>query len=362
MATMKDIAKKLGISLSTVSKGLNVGQDISDALRRTILDTAVELGYQNRKAVKKDRRRIAVFIENMDYEDPDSFGYEIVLGFQMACFQGDCGVSVLPLTKEFQKDFSYDAWMLQEKYSGAMFMGISLDDPWASQMKETAIPTVLLDNFIPDNPRVCTLSTDSGEGMETALAHLAALGHEKIAFLDGSAGSMVSDRRMVSYLSSMAAHQLPIDPMLAVYGYFVAEAAPYHVPGFLDAGATAILCGNDLIASGVIECCRERGFRVPEDISVIGFDDLPLAEKLDPPLTTVRQDRSALGRMGCYALFAMIGQVPLSGATLRPRLVVRSSTAPARPRVALRRSEDKDSVAFVNPDLYLNTVRQRHLW
>ncbi len=206
MATMKDIAEKLGISLSTVSKGLNGGQDISDALRRTILDTAVEMGYQNRKAVKKDRRRIAVFVENMDYEDPDSFGYEIVLGFQKACFQEDWGVSVLPLTKELQTQFSYDAWMMQEKYSGAMFMGISLDDPWASQMKETGIPTVLLDNYIPDNPKVCTLSTDSGEGMEMALAHLADLGHEKIAFLDGSANSMVSDRRMVSYLSSMAAH------------------------------------------------------------------------------------------------------------------------------------------------------------
>lgn len=362
MATMKDIAEKLGISLSTVSKGLNGGADISDSMRRTILDTAVELGYQNRKAVKKDRRRIAVFIENMDYEDPDSFGYEIVLGFQKACFQEDWGVSVLPLTEEFQKACPYDAWMLQEKYSGAMFMGISPEDPWASQMKETGIPTVLLDNFIPDNPKVCTLSTDSGEGMEMALAHLADLGHEKIAFLNGSAGSMVSDQRMISYLSSMAAHQLPIDPMLAVYGYFVAEAAPYHVPGFLDAGATAILCGNDLIARGVMECCREKGFKIPEDISVIGFDDLPMAEKLDPPLTTVRQDRSALGRMGCYALVAMISQVPLSAATLRPQLVVRSSTGPAKPRVAVKRSEDRDSVAFVNPDLYLKTVRQRHLW
>ena len=362
MATMKDIAEKLGISLSTVSKGLNGGRDISDALRRTILDTAVELGYQNRKAVKKDLRRIAVFIENMDYEDPGSFGYEIVLGFQKACFKENWGVSVLPLTEDFQKQYSYDAWMLQEKYSGAMFMGISPDDPWAEGMKETGIPTVLLDNFIPDNPKVCSLSTDSGEGMEMALDHLAGLGHEKIAFLDGSAHSMVSDRRMLAYLSSMSARNLPIDPMLAVYGYFVADAAPYHVPGFLDAGVTAILCGNDLIASGVIECCREKGFRVPEDISVVGFDDLPLAESLDPPLTTIRQHRTALGRMGYYALYAMINQVPVSAATLRPQLIVRSSTGPARPRVALKRNDDRDSVAYVNPDLYLNTVRQRNLW
>lgn len=362
MATMKDIADRLGVSLSTVSKGLNGGQDISDALRQTILDTAVELGYQNRKAKKQDLRRVAVFIENMGCEDPDDFGYELVLGFRKASFKENWGVSVLPLTEDFQKENHYDAWMLQEKYSGALFMGISPGDPWFSQMLQTRIPTVLLDNYVHGNPLVCTLATDSDSGIEMAVGHLASLGHEKIAFLDGSAGSMVSDQRMLAYLNAMAAHQLSIDPQLAVYGYFVAEAAPYHVPGFLAAGVTAILCGNDLIAAGVIECCKKEGFDVPGDISVIGFDDLPMAERLDPPLTTIRQYRSALGQMGYYALYAMINKVPLGSTYLRPELVVRSSTALAKPRIALKRCEDKDSVAYVNPDLYLKTIRQRNLW
>lgn len=362
MATMKDIADRLGISLSTVSKGLNGGQDISDSLRQTILDTAVEMGYQNRKAKRQDRRRIAVFIENMDYEDADDFGYEIVLGFRKASFRENWGVSVIPLTRDLQRRQSYDAYMLQEQYSGAFFMGISPEDPWSAQMEETRIPTVLLDNSAAPNPQVCTLATDSDAGIEMAVSHLAALGHEKIAFLDGSAGSMVSDKRMLAYLNAMAAHKLAIDPQLAVYGYFVAEAAPYHVPGFLSAGVTAILCGNDLIASGVIECCKKEGFAVPEDISVIGFDDVPMAERLDPPLTTVRQHRNALGQMAYYALYALINQVPVSSTCLRPDLVLRATTAIAKPRVALRRNDDRDSVAYVNPDLYLKTLRQRNLW
>ena len=98
MATMKDIADKLGISLGTVSKGLNNGKDISDELRKTILDTAVEMGYINRKALREDLRRIALFVENMDYEEETSFGYDIIMGFQKASFSEKWNFSVIPLT------------------------------------------------------------------------------------------------------------------------------------------------------------------------------------------------------------------------------------------------------------------------
>ena len=295
----------------------------------------------------------------MDYESPEGFGSEILLGFKKAAAAYGWGVEVIPATPEFQAQAHYDAFMMEHKHAGAFFMGFSLGEQWMQELSSTTYPTVLLDNAVEDNALVSFIGTSSGQGIRLAIDRLADLGHEKIAFLNGSAGSLVSDLRMSAYLSSMSARRLSIDPDLAVYGYFVAEAARYHVPGFLDAGATAILCGNDLIAQGVLDCCREAGFSVPEDVSVIGFDDLPLASRLDPPLTSVRQPLPELGKSAFYALCAALNGVPLSRTELRPTLVERKSTGPAKPRVTIKREHDPDSVASVNPELYYRFAHPR---
>ena len=128
---------------------------------------------------------------------------------------------------------------------------------------------------------------------------------------------------------------------MVAHGYYVADSAKYHVPNFLAAGATAILCGNDLIASGVITECRLRGFSVPDDISVVGFDDLPISSFLEPPLTTVRQERTELGKCGYAALSNLINHVSVSMTLLRPQLITRASTAPCAEREEEAEEEKK---------------------
>ena len=149
---------------------------------------------------------------------------------------------------------------------------------------------------------------------------------------------MVSEQRQQAFLDSMEGHSLPVDEDLLANGFYVADSAKYHVPNFLAAGATAILCGNDLLAYGTIEECRSRGFRVPEDISVIGFDDLPTSPTFAPPLTTVRQDRIELGKSGYYTLNSLVHHVSISKTLLRPQFIVRDSTT-----TAPRRREKKES-------------------
>ena len=360
MATIKEIAKKLRISVGTVSKGLNGAKDISDDLRKKVLNTAVELGYK-KKNTETEKGRFALFIENMGFDEPEDFGYEIVSGFKKAAFSDSFDVSIIPVTPEFQKERDYDSYMLEQDFRGGFVLGFSLEDPWMSAFHGTKIPTVLLDNHIPENPYIGSVGTDCEEALDMAITHLAALGHEKIAFLNGSKGSYISDRRMLSYLRSMLSHNLPINPDLAVYGYFVREAAPYHVPTFLSLGATAIVCGNDMIADGVIESVVSAGYKVPEDVSVIGFDDVPLACKLSPPLTTIHQDLPELGKSGYYILKVMREDIALSKNMLRPKLIVRSSTAIAKPRLALSHFSDKDSVAKVNPSLYNAFLKEGRL-
>lgn len=330
MATIKDIANKLGVSVSTVSKGLNGASDISDDVRQMVLDAAVEMGYATKRSKKIENRKLAIFIENMDYEASSQFGYEIVLGFRKNAFRHNWDVTVIPVTPSFQLTEKYDTYMLRNGFCGAFLVGFALHDEWMKQLAHTTMPTVLFDNYIRQNPNVAYVGTDNYEGIDAAVDHLYRLGHKKIAFLNGSLYSMVSEQRQEAYYTSMKAHGLETDKDLTAYGYYVADSAKYHVPTFLEAGATAIICGNDLIASGVIAECKQRGLCVPEDISVIGFDDIPISAMLEPPLTTVRQERGELGRCAYVTLNSLIHHIPICRTQIRAALVERESTAPCR--------------------------------
>lgn len=331
MATIKDIADRLGISVSTVSKGLNGASDISETLRQNVLDTAVELGYTTKQMRGKAHRKLCIFVENMDYETPEQFGYDIILGFRQFAFRENFDVTVTPVTPLLQSTEKYDTYMLKNGYVGAFMLGFALQDEWMEQFHSTAIPTVLFDNNIKKNPSVCYVGTDSFEGIDDAVEHLVTLGHNRIGLINGSRNSFICEQRRQAYIDSMTAHNLPFSEATMPYGYFVPEAAKYHVSNLLSMGITAILCGNDLIASGVIAECTRLGLRVPEDVSVIGFDDIPLSGKLNPPLTTIRQDRIELGKCGFYALNSLINHVSISRTLLRPQLTVRKSTDSIRP-------------------------------
>lgn len=327
MVRIRDIADRLGVSVSTVSKGLNGASDISEELRQTVLDTAVEMGYTTKSSRRMDNRRLCIFVENMDYEKIDEFGYDIILGFKQNAFRRKWHVDIIPITPAFQEEEKYDTFLLRNGYCGAFLLGLALHDGWMKQLETTTMPTVLFDNFIPDNPNVCYIGTDSYEGIALAVNHLYTLGHKKIAFLNGSLYSMVSDQRQEAFENAMNALCLPVRDDLMARGYYVSDSAKYHVPGFLEAGATAIVCGNDLIARGVIDECRKHGCRVPWDVSVVGFDDIKISAAFTPALTTIRQDRNALGKCAYVILNSLIHHIAISKTLLRPTLIERESTA-----------------------------------
>lgn len=327
MATIKEIADRLGVSISTVSKGLNGASDVSHELKQTILDTAVEMGYTTKRMKKEENKKLCIFVENMDYESSSHFCYDVILGFKQAAFRENWSVTVLPITPVFQSQEKYDTFMLKNGYSGAFLIGLNLQDLWIDQIKTTTIPTVLFDNYVRFNPNVAYVGTDSSEGIDIAIEHLCHLGHRKIAFLNGSLHSMITELREQAFFNSMEAHNIPVNKDLLANGSYIADSAKDYVPRFLDLGATAILCGNDLIAYGVIRECEMRGFRIPEDISVIGFDDLPLSAHLNTALTTIRQDRIELGKCSYLALHGLLNHISIGNITLRPQFIVRNSTA-----------------------------------
>lgn len=154
LATIKDIANRLGVSVSTVSKGLNCASDISEALRQVVLDTAVEMGYSTKRSKKVENRKLAIFIENMDFETSTQFGYELVLGVKQNAFRHRWDVTVIPVTPAFQLEEKYDTYMLKNGFCGAFLIGFALHDEWMRQLETTTMPTVLFDNYIRKNPNV----------------------------------------------------------------------------------------------------------------------------------------------------------------------------------------------------------------
>lgn len=326
MVTIKDIANRLGIAPSTVSKGLNDANDISPDLKKLVLDTAIEMGYVTKKMKKETRKRLCIFIENMLYEKPEDFGFDILLGFKQAAIRDNWEVHVVPMTPILQLKEPYDRYMLRNQFHGGFLVGFALKDPWMKQLEKTTIPTVLFDNYIKHNPNVAYIGTDSYEGIDLAIDHLHELGHTRIALLNGSKDSMITSNRYDAYISSMQNHGLDVHENLIAYGYYVEESAKYHVTDLINHGATAIICGNDLLAIGAIKECQKLNIRIPEDVSIIGYDNIPAAETTTPALTTINQNRLDLGRNSYATLYWLIAKVPISRSLLRPQLIIRNST------------------------------------
>ncbi len=327
MATINDIAAKLGISKSTVSKGLNNATDVSDEMRRKILETAVEIGYINKRAYKNEKK-ICIFVANMEYDTPYQFAHDIILGFKQKAEPEGWTIDIVNITEERQKLTPYDVYMMEHRYAAAFVLGFSLLDPWMKDFKTTKIPTVLYDNYIKSNPYVASIGCDSQEGFELAVRHLQKLGHEKIGLISGPPESYIIQARYNAYINALEKYGLEVNPNYIGIGYYVAESVRVHIPKLISQGVTAILFSHDARAIAAITECNDRGIRIPQDISLVGFDDLPMTEYTDPSLTTIRQDRLSLGKCGYYALNCLLNNVPIGSIMLRATLVERQSTGP----------------------------------
>lgn len=328
MATMNDIAKRLGISKGTVSKALSGAEDVSETMRKTVLETAVELGY-TRISRSRSGKRLCIFIENMAYENENDFGWDIITGFRKLAEPADYQVDVIPLNTEIQKEMHYDEYMLLNNYLGAVFLGLTLLDPWIKDFKTCTSPTVLYDHRIKSNPLVTHIGIDNDEGMDMAVSRLVELGHRKIGYLSGALGSYVYQARYTSFFHALRQNRLDARQYMAGYSYRISECLEQHLPRLLDRGCTAIICSHDLLAHTLLIHCGELGIRIPEALSVIGIDDIPLCRYTTPPLSTIRQDRTELGKCAFYALLCQISQVPLGTLLLHAKLIERASIGPA---------------------------------
>ena len=331
MVTIKDIANKLNLSVSTVSKGLSGASDISDKTRQLILNTAMKMGYvPKQKRTSEGRTKICVFIEDMRYERVEQFGYDIIVGFKLEATAKKWDVSIVPMAMNQKSDYHYDEYMRANHYAAGFLLGLTLHDDFIAQMQKTEIPTVLLDHVVY-NKNVSCVGVDHQQGIYYAVEHLARLGHKNIAMLNVEAPNHISQEQLTGFQLGMKKCGLNVRQELIACGDYKTDCASKFVSHVVREGATAIVCASDLLAHAVLRELYRAGLRVPKDISVTGFDDLPLAAYTTPSLTTIRQDRLAIGKNVCRVMEQMMSGNHINRLMLMPELIVRESTG--KPKV-----------------------------
>lgn len=327
MATLDDIARELGISKGTVSKALHGAKDVSQKTKQLVLETAVQLGYF-RTPRNTPSQKIALFVINMEYTKPEDFGYDIVSGFRIAAEPAGFQVELIPLTQQIQKDIHYDDYMNQGGFCGSFFLGMSLMDPWLKDFETCKVPAILYDNYINGNPNVTSVGIDNEEGIEMAVHYLQSLGHKNIGYLSSDLNSHVYRKRYNAFARTMKESGLIADDSVMGVNFHVNICLSNHLPRLLENGCTAILCSHDVLAHSVMVHCSELGLRIPEDISIMGFDDIPLCKYTTPPLSTIRQKRTSLGKSAFSALTSQLNHVPIGTLLLHAELIERASCGP----------------------------------
>jgi LacI family transcriptional regulator, galactose operon repressor len=340
--TIRQLARLSGVSIGTVSRALNGYADVRPQTRERIMRLARELDYTPaaaaRSLVTQRSHVVGVFLDtgegHPDVQHP--FFHEVLGGLKQRIGAG--GFDLLLFASERPGNgygpHSYLKRARHHSVEGVVMMGVDPEDSEVRRLARAELPCVGVDVQL-DGPATEFVMSDNVDGARQAVRHLYELGHRRIATVTGMLERRPGIDRLRGYRAALQDAGLAYRDEYVSYGdfYFESGRAATERLLALPEPPTAIFAGADLTALGAIRAATEVGVRVPEELSVVGFDDIQIAPHVNPPLTTVRQDKVGLGRAAAGALIALI-----EGATERPalvtlpvELVARGSTA-APPR------------------------------
>jgi LacI family transcriptional regulator len=335
-ANITDVARRAGVSTASVSRVLNRNYPVSDGVRQRVLEAVRDLGYvanaHARALLTSTSGTVGVILH--DVSDP--YFAEIVRGIQEVAARENRLVVICNSLREPTREITYIE-MLRAHRVDAIIMagGHILDDEYLIALREQALQLraqgsrlvlcgrhpVRADAVVPNNTA----------GGARLARHLLERGHRRIAHITGPANLSTTQDRLDGYLGALASYAVEPDPALLVTGDFTREGG-YEAAERLLAAATAftaVCAANDLAAVGVLACLRDHGLRVPEDVSVAGFDDLPVARDVTPALTTIRVPMAEMGRQS-MRLALRDPDAPAELVRLETDLVVRRSVAGPR--------------------------------
>jgi DNA-binding LacI/PurR family transcriptional regulator len=332
-ASLTSIAATAGVSVSTVSKVLNGRTDVAPGTRERVGRILRQQGYQ--VAAGSGARVVDLLIGGLGSLWAD----EVILGAVTAAAETGSSLAVSRFTS--QDDFARQLGAaLARSTAGAVSVLHVPGEAILRRLADERVPFVVIDPPTePDGASVLSVGTTNFQGGMAAARHLIELGHRRIAAIGGPDHLWSCRTRLDGYRSAMRRAGLPVDEGLVRIGRLCVEDGFSQAESLLGIGdpPTAIMAANDAQAFGVLQALAARGLRAPGDVSVTGFDDLPVATWSAPPLTTVRQPLAAMAASAFWMLARPAGSGP-GGEAMRPRhmelettLVIRDSTAPPRP-------------------------------
>lgn len=322
--TLAAIAAETGVSAPTVSKVLNGRFDVAEGTRLRVHDALVRHGYTPRQAEP------AGLIDLLVQDIRSSWADTIVRGTVDAAAELGLGVVVSTSRARSASENWLDV-VLRRGTDGVLAVVDPLRAVDRVRLAGCGVPVVLLDPLGEPDDGLPSVGVTNWQGGLIATEHLVGLGHRRVAVIGGPAPFWSTRARVDGYRAALSAAGITPDDTLVRYGNFSESAGHEHTHALLDLPQppTAIFCGNDEQAMGALKAARERGLRVPTDVSLVGFDDVPVASWLSPALTTVRQPLEAMAAEAVHLLARLVGggAVGTRRTELSTELVVRESTA-----------------------------------
>jgi DNA-binding LacI/PurR family transcriptional regulator len=332
---LADIAAQAGVSEATVSRVLNGKPGVAPGTRQAVIEALDSFGYERPVRLRRPRAGLIGLIV-ADLSNPIFPAFAEVIENTLAV-HGYTAVLCALAPGGINED-DYTDLLLERGVSGIVFVSGLHADSRADhgrykRLTDRGLPIVLINGYAGEVDATFVSSDEAGS-MELAVAHLAHLGHRRIGLAVGQERFVPVIRKTQGYRKGMADRLgvTDVDHWIA-NTIFTVEGGEAAARQLLDRGCTAICCASDMMAIGAIRAARQQGLRVPEDVSVVGFDDSPLMAYIDPPLTTVRQPVREMALVAVRSLLDEILGVgaPHTELVFRPELVVRGSTGPVGP-------------------------------
>ena len=325
--TIKEIAKELNLSIATVSKALNGATDISESTRKMICNYAESVQYRSRKSMSWNGR-IALLWAKEEQRAKYSAPALVAESF-LAMAQKERYIIVEEVLETLTNEdphFNLNEYLAYHHFIGAFVVGLNFFNPVYPQLKNSNYPLVLLDNYCTENDLVSGVGSDNILSTEKAVDYLVSLGHKQIAFLGGERQSLVGAERLAGYILGLSKNGIEYRYDLTYFGDYSRQAGIDAADYFQSKEFTALVCASDMMAMGAIDRLRKWGKKIPEDISVIGFDDLEFLRYTIYDLTTVRQDFQLIGEKSFRILESMIKGLPSQRASIGCTLIPRGTT------------------------------------
>ena len=342
---IREIAKRAKVSTATVSRTINGVSTVNPQMAKRVWNVIEELGYypntQARALVSGRSRTFGLIIS----EITNPFFPEMVQVFESTAVLHQYEILVTSTGNDPERMQTAVRRMIERRVEGVAVMTFGMEEVMLEGLNLRNVPLVSVDSG-PDRPRVSNIRVDYLHGIRQAVQHLAALRHQRIAFISGPLRLKSAAARRQAFITSLREIGLEADPGLIVEGTHTIEGGIATLAQLFTRPKrpTAVLCSNDMTALGVMRKSYEDGIRIPQDLSVIGFDDIHLAQFVLPALTTVQMSQSELARLAFNALLAEVErETPSLTRTeyvLTTHLVLRESTAlrpGATPRVARKK-------------------------